>query len=437
MDQVSRDNGSAGWIAFGGSAGSHPATIRAITAALSVAAPKLKTLGFDLTTIDSRSTADYVGLTDAIVRVTPADIGLSDFFPVRTLNFAISGGNRRFEHLVRRFEAELARQGVRAVLLCHAWGLASQALMRAANRLDVPAALIDEGPFSVPLHGRLPETSRWTARLAFGTLRALGLFPQRDLSGDGFARVYATAPGRGRELIRRGVDATKVRVVACPRLGYLAGIRKRIAQRGRDAGPPGILWIHQPFESDGRVRPSEWARAETSLARGVTMARSECGATLRVRMHPRSSAAEVERMRALLGDEAVEYSPASRTLADDLLDTSLCVGFYSSVLLEAMACDVPVVASRLSENAFGERLEAQKATALAAMGVPVAATPAELAGLILEGLAGSAAVPAEKVIDREIGSLDHDGSMQVALDLLELRPGRARSPRDRSRAWQH
>ena len=425
MDQVLRDDGGAGWIAFGGSAGSHPATIRAITAALSVAAPQLKTLGFDLTTIDSRSKADYDGLTDVMVRVTPADIGLPDIFRVRTLNYAVSGGNRRFERLVRRFEAELARQRVRAVLLCHAWGVASQALMRAAHRLDVPAALIDEGPFSVPLHGRLPETSRWTSRLAFGALRTLRLFPPRDLSGDGFSRVYATAPGRGRELVRRGVDARKVRVVACPRLRYLASIRERIAQRGSTAGPPDILWIHQPFEADGRVRPDEWVRAEAALVEGVKTVLSERAARLRVRMHPRSSPAEIARMHALLGDLAVEYSPRSRTLEDDLYRTSLCVGFYSSVLLEAMACGIPAVAARLGEKAFGEQLEAGKAAALAAMGVPVGTTPEELARLVAEGLDGDAAASAERIIDLEIGSLDDDGSMQVALDLLDLQPAHA------------
>jgi len=130
-------------------------------------------------------------------------------------------------------------------------------------------------------------------------------------------------------------------------------------------------------------------------------------------------------MHALLGEMAAEFSPPYRTLDDDLCETSLCVGFYSSVLLEAMACGVPVVAARLSEEAFGERLEAEKAAALAAMGVPVGTTPEELARLIADGLDGDPAASAERIIDLEIGSLDDDGSMQVALDLLDLRPAQA------------
>lgn len=416
---MTRQRGAA--IALAGSAGSHPLTIRLIAAALRRIAPEVPLVVLDLSGFDRRGAADYAGIDAEILHLRPRDFGLLSVFPTAGPNLVLSGGAPRFRQMTRRFRLLLERHGVSSLMMCHAWGFPEQALIAAAASLRCQVSQIDEGPFSIPIRPKgAPEFNAGVKGRIMGLARRGGMFPRRELTGAHIDRFFATSPGRAQTLLDRGLDPAKLTVVPCPRFDALAELSRQWPQRPRDPAVRRVLFLHQPFRLDRKVRDKEAARAEHALAGGMSIAASRRPIRITLRMHPRSDLVERERVSALFRTAAldVEYS-AAPTFAEDLLAQDMFVGFYSSALLEAAACHAPTAAVALDPATFREAFEGRKASAIPRLGIPVADDAAGFAKLILAGLdRGEGSEPSE-LIRQHIGTLDGSGAQSVARSLIE------------------
>lgn len=407
-----------------GASGSHPATISAIGTALAAREAPPRIVVMDMTRFDRRGTADYSRLPFEVVGPTPRDMGLWELFTTAGPNIVVSGGIARFNAMVKRFKAILQNVDAKVLLFCSFWGMAEQALLQAAAQLGLKVALIDEGPFSVPLKGT--EGERFSRRAIFAFLRTTRLYPTRETSGALLDVVFSTAPGRAQELRQRGVEPSKICVVPSPRFDYLGAAAKSFESIERTCEVKRILWIHQPFRDDGKINAREVDRAENVLVEALQRLGAIRPISVRVRFHPRTSDRERERVSRLLADLSTGGDAPRADLIEDLRQTDACVGFYSSALLEACICGVPVFASELKSEAFARREEAAKARQIRQLGIPVADSATALAELINTGLSNGVSMDRDLQIERQIGSLEGNGAQQVAEHLMGLTSGVAR-----------
>lgn len=407
-------------IALAGASGSHPAHIRLLSSAIADRAPDLPLTVFDMTAFDTRGRGIYEGLPGTLIRPRPADAGVSERFRTGAPNIVISGGTRAFSRLIALFEGHLDERPVSTLLVCHSWGLPEQALIRAARSRGIAVFEIDEGPFSLPLRGtRVPESSRLTDRAILRVLRAIGLFPPRDVTGALIDRVLVTAPGRYRRLIERGVDEGKLVLVPPPRFDRLASVAKAWRERSRDGAPKQVLWLHQPFRADGKIARDAVDRAEAMLIAGIARCAARFDLTLTFRLHPRSDRAERERLTRLAQRSGVPVAlDANRDLYDSLMEADAAVGFYSSALLEAVVCGMPAVAAEIEPRAFRQKTEGEKAAAIAALGVAVGKSIEEIEVALAAGLDRGPGEPPEVLLDEEIGRLNGQGAATVAQLLI-------------------
>ncbi|TCM37303.1 hypothetical protein ACLIMP_05725 [Novosphingobium aerophilum] len=408
-------------IALAGASGSHPETLKLLAREVREMAPSMALTVFDMSAFDLRGTARYEDAEGEVIKPTPRDVGIRAWFKTAGPNVAVSGGTRAFARMQRYFESELTRRGTRVLLLSHCWGFPEQALLKAAAALGIRIAMIDEGPFSLPLNGRERAEARRGLR---GTLARIlhqaGLVPRRDLTGQDFDRLFITAQGRADELVRRGVDADKIRVVGSPRFDRIAATaRARQEHRDTAAKPIRVLWLHQPFRSDGKVSRQEVDRAETMLAQGLAAFSRGRDLVVGLRLHPRTEQAERERMARLMAEHGIASEMAEGPLYDHFIDCDSVVGFYSSALLEAAACAIPVIVARLAPTAFAQQGEAAKALAMTEVGFAVADQPDDVVTALTAHLEGDDRVDVEALIRAELGPLEGTGTATVARWLIE------------------
>ncbi|MAL26210.1 MAG: hypothetical protein CL820_10025 [Croceicoccus sp.] len=423
---ISDERGHArGRIALAGAAGSHPEMIRLVTAALDGAGADTP-LVIDMSAFDRRGSADYALRKAEVVRPDPQEAGLSSRFATAAPNMVLSGGVRAFARLQAMFGDLMDEAAIGVLMMCHSWGFPEQALIRAARDRGIIVFQIDEGPFSLPLRGTVPESSRRTARVGLRALRGLRLLPPRDMTGRLIDRVLVTAKGRQEQLIERGVDPDKLIIVPPPRFDRLADLAQAWPGRTFDQNARRILWLHQPFRADGKVRADEVDRAEQALASALARVGARLPIRVIPRLHPRSDENERARLFALLeGRGLTIQAEAPRGLYESMLGADAAVGFYSSALLEAAVCTMPVVAARLDPAAFDQKTEAAKAGAMGALGIPVAREAGELAAILEAGLVKATRPVPPRLLEQEIGWLNGKGAATVAALLIDALPDRA------------
>ncbi len=416
-------------IALAGSGGSHPATIRAVAAALAVANSSSRQLILDLSRLDTRGGADYTGMQGTVRAITPQSLGLRSVFPTAAANLMVSGGTRRFERMVDHFAMLLHREDVDALLLCHNHGFPEQALIKACEKTGTGLAQIDEGPFSGMVTGSAPGVRRSRLEQLLVGARAL---PARDQSGRSHDLFFPTAPVRARRLIARGIDPARIVTVAAPRFDTLPALAARWRERvPASDGTARVLIVHQPFGRDGKVDTTATAAAEATLMAGVVLAAQLRPLAVTLRAHPRSNTVEIERLAGLLAPIAGTGSVSTGTpLYDQIAVHDVAVGFYSSALLEAAACGMPTASVTIPIAAFVRRGEGEKAAAIARFGVPSTEDAAELCRIIVGGIDNRQALPGARLFDEALGMLDGGSSARVAHAMLDL----ARAARGRHAA---
>lgn len=410
-------------IALAGAAGSHPQMIGLVAAALAEQGAAVP-LVVDLSAFDRRGMADYNFPQVETVRPKPEAAGLATRFSTAGPNIVLSGGTRAAHRMQAMYARLLGQKRIGVLMMCHSWGFPEQALVRAARSLGITVFQIDEGPFSLPLRGtKLPETSRQSGRIALGVLRKLRLLPPRDMTGALIDRVLVTAEGRRRQLIARGVDQAKLVLVPPPRFDRLAQVAQAWPERAVDEQARRIIWLHQPFRADGKVRAAEVDRAEQALASALKRVAARMPIRVIPRLHPRSDDVERARVHALLQGRGLTLDlDAPAGLYDSLLAADAAVGFYSSALLEAAVCTMPVVAAKLDGAAFDQRTEAAKAAAIADLGIPVAREAGELAAILEAGLIKAMRPVPPHLLEEEIGWLNGNGAATVAALLIDALP---------------
>ncbi|GGD59678.1 hypothetical protein [Croceicoccus mobilis] len=409
-----------GVIALAGASGSHPALITAIDRALGEL--EVMRFIFDLSAFDRRGSADYAKLSP-VEHVEPDDVGLRSRFTTAAPNIVISGGMRAFARMQRHFGKILDDKNIGVLMLCHLWGYPEQALANAAHSRGIPVFLIDEGPFSLPLPGeKALESSRLANRILFAGLRALKLLPRRDLGGKSVDFVLCTAPGRVERLAALGIPKDKLIPVPPPRFDALAVTAQQWREREHRQGPRRILWLHQPFGLDGKVEKDAVEQSERVLAQALSICATRHEIAVVPRIHPRASPQERMRLAQLLADHGLTVADGLGPLYDDLLACDAAVGFYSSALLEAMVCSIPVAASLIGRDSFREAAEAEKVEQLVALGIPASDDAAILARYLEQGLEIGVVPAPEGLLHDEIGMIASDGSSQVAQRLIAALP---------------
>lgn len=388
----------------------------------------------DLSAFDRRAKANYARLgPESVLSLSPADVGLTRLFKTAGPDLLLSGGRWRFQSMVRSFERLLTGQQARVVLLCHDYGYPEQALLLACQRLGLATARIDEGPFSTPLAAQAPGR-RGLKNRALVVLERLGLLPTRQTRGLGYDLVLSTSTARAEAMRRRGIPADKVALVSSPRYDRLAALAELWPQRAKarfaEGLPSRILVVHQPFLRDGKVRQAAAVAAEDVLFDGLRLLAERRPLTVALRMHPRTDPGERERVyrRLRAAGIAFELSTAP-SFYDELAEYDLFAGFYSSALLEAVACGAPAVVARLRVDDFFKQAEGLKAEAMERYGARVAETAEGLSAAMDDALQQKAPQTASRaLLDDEIGPLDRDGSVKIAQRLLALARTNGRVP---------
>ncbi len=303
----------------------------------------------------------------------------------------------------------------------------SQAPGDVAKRLGFPTVLIVDGVIA-------PRNPRYTISLGQKLRRAAVLLMRRVLR-TGASREASSADlllvmnelGR-RELIRLGVDESRLRVVGSPEYDALArqvrsalpdlaqSIRSKL---GLPPRRPVILFAHQDISTN----EARAAMIEQSITRMIAAAR-QCDATVLVKLHPRG------RQRA---DEWRDWA-AQREISDRdalfVLDEctsveavqicSICVTFFSTVCIEAMVCRKPVIfmvyhgyRDTLTAQVLGAGLDARSPEDLEERIVGVLSEPSLTERLIQSG---------EAYLEREMFGVDGrsvERSVEAILGLME------------------
>lgn len=418
MNEIRQSPEPSPVIAFAGAGGSHPLTIRLLVEALQQVAPSNRSLILDLSRFDGRAPASYAGCAGKILSVEPTDMGLRTFFRTAGPNLLISGGARRFEKMICLFTSLLRRERVAALLACHSYGFAEQALLQACIRCGIPFAQIDEGPFSgLVASGSTPRPVDRLQRL----MARLRLMPMRDQTGSAHALFFPTSPARARMLQGRGISPDRILTVASPRFDTLPDVIKGWSHRAPDrCGRLRILVLHQPFGRDGKIAKSAVAHAESLLVDGIDRASRQRPLSVTLRVHPRTDVEELARLQTLiapLGEHA--HIGAQSPLYDQFLVHDASIGFYSSALLEAAACGMPTACIHLPHHAFSRPIEASKAAALPRLGVPAVKSANALASAIVD-MPLHAVVPPTSLFEEALGLLDGTSSRRVAAAMSGL-----------------
>ena len=399
-----------------GMGGSVDQTLPPLAEALRPRLPGLEIVLLDLQPCHLRAPGRMRGSgADRRLAVTPRDLGVRTPAASWSLNLILQGGCRAYRRMVARAGRLLDDLGADAVLCVHDRLYPETAVLQAARARGLPTALLQEGPFCVIGHGAASAPGLKLKYALAPLAERFGLLPgMPDYGTFGHSLVMAAAEDYRQRWIAAGVPAERVQVTGVPRYDGLPAVR---AARDRQAAAaiPEITVLLQPFGRHGKVAPAAAAAGMATLAEGLNTLLAGRRARLTIRPHPRAPN-EIESLTQHL---RVPWNPddPARPFPERMRSLALAAGFYSSALLEAAAAGVPVLGVRLPPAAFAEPDEAAKQDRLHDLGLPLAATPAELAataGSLLDG-----AVPA-MAPEAEIGPLDGGAAQRAATALAAL-----------------
>lgn len=396
--------------------GSTAETVATIQAALERAGPVRMTV-VDLLMFHLRSPGQLSYSRDAeILRLGPADCGIATRFGSSSLNMIVSGGRAAFRRIVARGRAIFERVRPDVVILCHDRLYSELAFVRAAQEMSIPTILIQEGPFCVIGHGAANAPGLKVKYLLAPLAHHLGLLPPMpDYGHAGHVRICAASEAYADRWVASGIDRSRLRVTGVPRYDPLAQVRAEVAARSaaRSAAVPKVCFLMQPFARHGKVDAAAAERLMREAAAGFNRAAESARFELVVRVHPRGTDADSAPLTdALTIPYTIQRATAPFTAV--LPEFDLVVGFYSSAILEALACGVPAVCLRLPAAAFAEPSEGAKQDAIAGMGIPVAVDAAEFAAGLTATLGRRSLLVSEARLHDEIGAISGDASRRVA-----------------------
>lgn len=356
------------------------------------------------------------------VKFGPAQCGLKDVIKSSSLNLILNGGMFAFRRMERRAREILRSQMPDVLLICRDRLYAEVALVRAAQSLNIPTVLLQEGPFCIIGHGasnnRILRLKYTLAPLA----ERLGLLPKiGDYGHAGHDRICAASQAYFDRWVTSGISPSVLRVTGIPRYDSLKAISEIVKADAANRPPrrPRVYFLVQPFAQHGKVDSSEARRLMNEAGTGFTKAFGEAEFELIIRCHPRGSQ---EDFRPLLENLSIPYDiqEARDPFSTVLSDIDVVVGFYSSAILESLPCGVRAVCLRIPPRAFAEPGEAAKQDVIAAMGVEFARDSVSFAKGLLRTFNRADSTLRLDRLHEETGLLDGTAAVNVAQVLAEM-----------------
>ncbi|MEP9351378.1 hypothetical protein [Xanthobacter sp. KR7-225] len=394
--------------------GSTAETISTVHAALEANGPVALTI-VDLLMFHLRSPGQIAYPREAeIIRIGPADCGINTKFKSSSINLLLSGGAAAFRRIVDKARATYAAAKPDVVVLCHDRLYSELAFVRAAQEMGIPTVLIQEGPFCVIGYGTANSVNLKIKYLFAPLAHKIGLLPAMpDYGHAGHARICAASEAYAAQWVRSGIEPDHMAVTGIPRYDSLARIRHDIAAKEpRPGGVPRVCFLAQPFARHGKVSAAAAHARMRDLAEAFNRAAASTAFDLVVRAHPRGNREDLAPLVDALATP-YEIQNATAPFPSVLPEFDLVVGFYSSAILEALACDVPAVCVRLPKEAFSEPAEGAKQDVITGIGVPTAIDAQGLADALVASLTQRPAISASKLRD-EIGQIQGQASRMVA-----------------------
>lgn len=349
-----------------------------------------------------------------VVRVGPEDCGITTRFKSSSINLLASGGAAAFRRIVAKARETYEAAQPDVVILCHDRLYSELAFIRAAQDMGIPTVLIQEGPFCVIGHGSANTVGLKLKYLFAPLANGLGLLPAMpDYGHAGHARICAASGAYADRWVASGIARERLAITGIPRYDHLLPIRNAIESRTAPVGrTPRICFLAQPFARHGKVDAAAAHHLMAEAAKGFNHAAGTAAFDLVVRTHPRGNNEDVAPLTDAL-TIPFEIQKATSPFPSVLPDFDLVVGFYSSAVLEALACGVSAICLRLPKEAFAEPTEGEKQDVFAGMGVPVALDAPDFGAALVDALGARPDVSEEKLQD-EIGILDGGSSRRVA-----------------------
>lgn len=357
-----------------------------------------------------------------VVRVEPADCGISTAFRSSSLNMIASGGGFAFRRIVSKARRILEDLRPDVVVMCHDRLYSELAFAKAAQQLGIPTMLVQEGPFCVIGHGDANALGLKLKYLLAPIAQNLGLLPAMpDYGHAGHALICAASPAYAAKWVASGIAPERMVVTGVPRYDELSGVRAKVVQqRSERAGRvPRVCFLMQPFARHGKVDAQAAFELMRQAGEGFNRAAQTAAFELVIRVHPRGDDSD---SAALTGALGIPYSvqKATAPFTSVLPDIDLVVGFYSSAILEALACNVPALCLRLPPAAFAEPAEGAKQDVIAQMGTAVVEDAAAFAQALIEVLGRPPDQVSSPRLHDEIGEIDGHAARRVGDAIMAL-----------------
>jgi hypothetical protein len=276
----------------------------------------------------------------------------------------------------------------------------------------------------------LPPNPDYRVSLWWRLRGALSRFFKRTLRvggprGTGGADLILTMTESGQQaFVEMGIAAERIRVVGSCEYDALV---RRIggpltaqeeqelrARLGLAANRPVILFSHQPVVDLPEMRHLVWKMAGAAR---------QCGATLLVKFHPRSTDVPAEWRQwtqdAGLSDQDIVWTRTGCTAIEAVRLCAVCITFFSTTAVEAFVWRKPVVLIQCVNTGYvleygsqyGAALEAKKPEDLEPAIVSAATDPA-----VRERLNRGA----EEALQKELFGLDGRSAQRMADSVIDL-----------------
>jgi hypothetical protein len=327
---------------------------------------------------------------------------------------------RKLDRVVRGF---LDSHPADALVFGEDVGAVSRAFIRAAKPRGIATVMVPDGVV-LPPNPACRRSLWWRFRDAASVFfqRTLEVGGPRGTSGaDLFLMMSET--GR-RAFVQMGIPAEKIRVVGSCEYDVLV---RRIggpltaqeeqelrARLGLAANRPVILFSHQPVVDLPEMRHLVWKMAGAAR---------QCGATLLVKFHPRSTDVPAEWRQwtqdAGLSDQDIVWTRTGCTAIEAVRLCAVCITFFSTTAVEAFVWRKPVVLIQCVNTGYvleygsqyGAALEAKKPEDLEPAIVSAATDPA-----VRERLNRGA----EEALQKELFGLDGRSAQRMADSVIDL-----------------